>query len=52
MNYTPKQIVNELDKYIVGNGTAGSFTTSLHKYYLDAARGFNKDLLDWLTPIY
>lgn len=49
MEITP---VLSIDKYIVGNGTAGSFTTSLHKYYLDAARGFNKDLLDWLTPIY
>lgn len=49
MEITP---VLSIDKYIVGNGSAGNITTSLHKWYLEVARGLNKDLMDWVTPIY
>ena len=49
MEITP---VYSIDKYEVGNGTVGEITTSLHKYYLEAAKGLNCDLIDWVTPIY
>lgn len=49
MEITP---VLSIDKYEVGNGDVGEITTSLHKYYLNAARGMNKDLMNWVTPIY
>lgn len=49
MEITP---VLSIDKYIVGNGNPGKITTILHKYYLEAAKGLNKDLTDWVTPIY
>lgn len=49
MEITP---VLSIDRYNVGNGNAGEITTSLHKYYLEAARGLNSGLVDWVTPIY
>jgi branched-chain amino acid aminotransferase len=49
MEVTP---VLSIDKYMVGNGEAGSITTALHKAYLDAAMGKNENLKDWVTPIY
>lgn len=49
MEITP---VLSIDRYNVGNGNAGEITTSLHKYYLEAARGLNSGLMDWVTPIY
>ena len=33
-------------------GSAGETTAALHKAYLEAARGRNDDLSDWVTPIY
>ena len=44
--------VLSVDKYAVGSGEAGQITVELHKAYLDAARGMNADLKDWVTPIY
>ncbi len=49
MEVTP---VLSIDKYVVGNGEAGKITVELHKAYLDAARGKNAKLKDWVTPIY
>ena len=49
MEITP---VLSVDKYAVGSGEAGQITVELHKAYLDAARGMNADLKDWVTPIY
>jgi branched-chain amino acid aminotransferase len=49
MEVTP---VLSIDKYVVGNGEAGKITVELHKAYLDAARGINEKLKDWVTPIY
>ncbi len=43
--------VHSIDKYVVGNG-AGKITAELHKAYLEAARGKNKKLMNWVTPIY
>lgn len=49
MEITP---VLSVDKYVVGNGEAGTLTVELHRAYLDAARGMNADLKNWVTPIY
>jgi len=49
MEVTP---ILSVDKYVVGNGEAGKITVELHKAYLDAARGKNEKLKDWVTPIY
>ena len=49
MEVTP---ILSIDKYVVGSGEAGKITIELHKAYLDAARGMNADLKDWVTPIY
>ena len=49
MEVTP---VLSIDKYVVGNGDAGKITVELHKAYLDAARGKNEELKNWVTPIY
>ena len=49
MEITP---VLSIDKYPLGKGEAGKITTALHKAYLDAARGKNNNLKNWLTPIY
>lgn len=49
MEITP---VLSIDKYEVGNGNAGEITMNLHRYYLKAVKGLNKDLMDWVTPIY
>ena len=49
MEITP---VLSIDKYIVGNGNAGKITVELQKAYLDAARGKNENLKNWVTPIY
>lgn len=49
MEITP---VFSVDKYAVGGGNAGRVTTSLHKAYLDVARGKNEKLKAWVTPIY
>lgn len=45
MEVTP---VLSIDKYVVGNGEAGKITVELHKAYLDAARGINEKLKDWV----
>lgn len=49
MEITP---ILSIDKYAVGSGNAGKITSMLHKGYLDAARGINPILKDWVTPIY
>lgn len=49
MEVTP---VLSVDRYEINGGEAGKITTELHKAYLDAARGMNGDLKDWVTPIY
>lgn len=49
MEITP---VLSVDKYVIGNGEAGKITAALRKAYLDAVRGMNADLKDWVTPIY
>ena len=49
MEITP---ILTIDGYMLGNGAAGENTKKIHKAYLDAVRGFNKNRRDWLTPIY
>ncbi len=49
MEVTP---VLSVDRYEINGGEAGKITTELHKAYLDAVRGMNGDLKDWVTPIY
>ena len=49
MEVTP---VLSVDKYEVGNGETGKITDSIHKLYLDAARGKIAELRDWVTGIY
>ena len=49
MEITP---VLSVDKYVIGNGEAGKITAALRKAYLDAVRGMNADLKDWVAPIY
>ena len=49
MEITP---VTSVDKYIVGNGEAGKITEELHRAYLEAAKGNNELLKDWVTPIF
>lgn len=49
MELTP---VLSVDRYPVGNGGTGSVTLKLHKAYLDAAAGKNKEFKNWLTPVY
>lgn len=49
MEVTP---VLSVDRYEINGGEAGEITTELHKAYLDAARGMNENLKDWVTPIY
>ena len=44
--------VLSVDKYVVGEGKEGIITAALHNAYLDAAKGKNKALKDWITPIY
>lgn len=41
--------VLSVDKYVVGDGEAGTITTDLHKAYLEAVMGGSKE---WITPIY
>ena len=49
MEVTP---VLSVDKYEVGNGETGKITDSIHKCYLDAAKGKIAELRDWVTGIY
>lgn len=49
MEVTP---VLSVDRYEINGGEAGKITTELHKAYLDAARGMDENLKDWVTPIY
>lgn len=49
MEITP---VTAIDKYIINNGETGSITADIHRAYLEAVRGKNKKLKDWITPIY
>lgn len=49
MEITP---VLSIDKYVVGNGEAGKYTTKLHQLYLDVTKGNVKEFKNWVTPIY
>ena len=49
MEITP---VLSVDKTVIGHGENGPLTEKLHKAYLDAARGVNKEFKGWLTAIY
>lgn len=49
MEITP---VISVDKYEVGNGSAGELTEKIHKKYLDIAMNKCKDFSDWVTAIY
>lgn len=44
--------VLSVDRYVVGGGKYGALTEKLHKAYIDAARGINKEFKNWVTPIY
>lgn len=44
--------IASIDGYKIGNGEIGTLTTNLHRIYLDAAKGINKDYKKWITPIY
>jgi branched-chain amino acid aminotransferase len=49
MEITP---VLSVDRYMIGTGDIGVITKDLHLAYLDAVRGKNEKLKDWVTPIY
>lgn len=49
MEITP---VLSIDRYAVGNGNVGAVTTLIHKAYLNAAQGVDKEYRDWITAIY
>lgn len=49
MEITP---VLSIDGYAVGSGIAGEITKVLHKAYMDVTRGVNRELHEWVTPIY
>lgn len=49
MELTP---VLSVDKYVIGNGTCGEITGSLHKAYLEITTGRNAKYMQWLTGIY
>ena len=49
MEITP---ILSVDKYPIGDGCTGEVTARLHKAYLDAATGKNKEWQGWITPIY
>ena len=49
MEITP---ILSIDRYTVGTGEAGEVTVAIHKAYLEAVRGKNENLKDWVTPIY
>ena len=49
MEITP---VLSVDRYVVGNGEPGAVTEFLHKAYLAAARGEDKDYSYWITPVF
>ena len=49
MEITP---VFSVDRYTIGDGTAGEVTKALHKLYLDVVTGKVANRKSWLTPIY
>ena len=49
MEITP---VLSVDRYQIGNGATGELTERLHKAYLDAVMGKQKEFRNWVTPIY
>ena len=49
MELTP---VLSVDRYTIGDGTAGAVTQELHGKYLDAVMGKNADVRSWVTPVY
>lgn len=44
--------VLSVDRYVIGNGTCGKITDSLHKAYLEIVTGCNAQYMQWLTGIY
>lgn len=49
MELTP---VLSVDRYVIGNGTCGKITDSLHKAYLEIVTGCNAQYMQWLTGMY
>ena len=49
MEITP---ILSIDKYEIGNGSAGELTKKIHKTYLEAVRGEVEQFKKWVTPIY
>lgn len=49
MEITP---ILSVDRYVVGDGQLGKFTSMLYKDYLNIVQGKNDDYKDWITPIY
>ncbi|MDP9326221.1 MAG: branched-chain amino acid transaminase [Candidatus Dormibacteraeota bacterium] len=44
--------VLEVDRRVIGEGTAGPVTKSLQTLYFDICKGRVEEKLDWLTPVY
>ncbi|MFY9615148.1 MAG: branched-chain amino acid transaminase [Candidatus Dormiibacterota bacterium] len=44
--------VLEIDRRVIGEGTAGPVTKSLQTLYFDICKGRVEEKLDWLTPVY
>ena len=49
MEITP---IFSVDRYTVGDGTAGSMTKAIHAKYLEMVTGKIGGYEDWITPIY
>lgn len=49
MEITP---VISVDRFVVGNGMPGEYTTKLHQLYLEIVRGNYLPRQEWITPIY
>ena len=49
MEVTP---ILSIDRYEIGNGSTGELTQTIHKTYLEIARGKIEKFKNWVTPIY
>ena len=49
MGITP---IISVDKYLIGNGSAGEITEQLHRIYSNITCGKNIKYKNWLTPVY
>lgn len=45
-------VINEVDRYTVGNGEIGPITSQLETDLLSIFRGTNQQYAHWLTPVY